>query len=73
MTCGDTIGDTTRPKLSVLEFFMKINYAISLWNFTHTSNPLPLPSVLNAVKEQGFGIELWSSYPGIPDLFSIPK
>jgi sugar phosphate isomerase/epimerase len=50
--------------------FMRINYAISLWNYTHTSNPLPLPMVFQAVRKQGFGIELWATYPDTPDLFA---
>jgi len=48
---------------------MAIRYSISLWNFTHYAKPLSLERIIDNVRQQGFGIELWPSHPGEEDLY----
>ena len=38
---------------------MKIQYSVSLWNFTHYAHAPNLERVIAGVREQGYGIELW--------------
>ena len=44
---------------------MKIKYAVSLWNYTHYTNAPDLEGICAQLREQGYGIELWSGYGGL--------
>lgn len=48
---------------------MRIDYAISLWNFTHYANASSLERVLAWVRAAGYGIELWGSWRDERDLY----
>lgn len=48
---------------------MNVEYAISLWNFSHYAQPGNLEGELAAVRAEGYGIELWPRWPGEPDLY----
>jgi sugar phosphate isomerase/epimerase len=41
---------------------MKLQYAISLWNYSHYPEPGTLEGVLGAIRELGYGIELWAQW-----------
>ena len=49
---------------------MRIDYSISLWNFTHYCDAPSLERVLTLVREQGYGIELWGTWRDETDLYS---
>ncbi len=49
---------------------MKIDYAISLWNFSHYRAVGSLEHELRLIRELGDGVELWRQWPGEPDLYS---
>jgi sugar phosphate isomerase/epimerase len=49
---------------------MQIHYSISLWNFTHYFNAPSLEQVLDLVRAQGYGIELWGGWRDEPDLYA---
>jgi sugar phosphate isomerase/epimerase len=48
---------------------MHIEYAISLWNYTHYANVQSLAREIALIHEHGYGVELWSSWQGEGDLF----
>jgi sugar phosphate isomerase/epimerase len=57
----DTIG--------LLEVDMDIKYSISLWNYYHYSALPSLECIIASIREQGYGIELWSGWKEEVDLF----
>ena len=48
---------------------MQIDYAISLWNYSHYANQPSLERILADVRHEGYGIELWGSCWNEPDLY----
>jgi sugar phosphate isomerase/epimerase len=48
---------------------LQIDTAVSLWNYGHYRNLKSLPEELALLRELGYGVELWSSFPGEDDLF----
>jgi sugar phosphate isomerase/epimerase len=48
---------------------MHIDYSISLWNYTHYASAPSLERILDLVRSQGYGIELWGAWRDEPDLF----
>ena len=48
---------------------MKIDYSISLWNYTHYASAPSLERILARVREQGYGVELWGAWRDEPDLY----
>ena len=48
---------------------MKIEFAVSLWNFTHYTKSPSLERICGQLRDQGLGIELWSSYNQEADLY----
>jgi sugar phosphate isomerase/epimerase len=51
---------------------MKIQYAISLWNFRHYARVGSLEQELGHIRALGYGVELWGQWPGIQDLYGEP-
>jgi sugar phosphate isomerase/epimerase len=49
---------------------MHIDYSISLWNFTHYVSSPTLEQIVNLVRDQGYGIELWGAWRDEPDLYA---
>jgi sugar phosphate isomerase/epimerase len=45
---------------------MRIQYAISLWNFRHYAQVGTLEETLSQIREMGYAVELWSQFPGMP-------
>jgi sugar phosphate isomerase/epimerase len=52
---------------------LQIETAVSLWNFGHYRNVKSLPEELAVLKELGYGVELWNTFPGEEDLFGEQK
>ena len=48
---------------------MKIQYAISLWNFSHYPGTGTLEQELGRIRELGYGVELWAQWQGGPSLY----
>lgn len=48
---------------------MHIDYAVSLWNYSHYRDLKSLREELVLLRELGYGIELWSTFPGQGDLY----
>jgi sugar phosphate isomerase/epimerase len=48
---------------------LQIDTAVSLWNYGHYRNLKSLPEELALLRRLGYGVELWSSFPGEEDLF----
>jgi sugar phosphate isomerase/epimerase len=48
---------------------MKIAYSISQWNYFHYSNQPSLERVIDAVRQQGYGFELWGSWGDESNLY----
>lgn len=48
---------------------MKIQYSVSLWNFSHYAPYPTLERIVQRVREEGFGIELWQWSPNEADLY----
>lgn len=51
---------------------MRIQYAISLWNFSHYAHVGSLEQELGQIRALGYGAELWDRWPGIQNLYSQP-
>lgn len=51
---------------------MKIQYSISLWNFSHYARVASLEQELGRIRELGYGVELWGQWRDIRDLYSEP-
>ena len=49
---------------------MKIQYAISLWNFSHYPGTGTLEQELAAIRELGYGVELWARWKDGPSLYA---
>jgi sugar phosphate isomerase/epimerase len=49
---------------------MHIDYSISLWNFTHYAISPGLEQIVDLVRSQGYGIELWGAWRDEPDLYA---
>jgi sugar phosphate isomerase/epimerase len=49
---------------------MKIQYALSLWNFSHYAKTKTLEEELDRVRQMGYGIELWGYWREIKDLYA---
>ena len=47
---------------------MKIEYAMSLWNYTHYSKVGSLEEVMSDIRGQGYGAEIWSPFVDGTDL-----
>jgi sugar phosphate isomerase/epimerase len=48
---------------------VRIDYSISLWNYTHYADAPSLERILAQVREAGYGIELWGAWRGEKDLY----
>ena len=48
---------------------MQIRYAVSLWNYSHYVDVPSLERVLALLRDQGYGVELWSPWREERDLF----
>jgi sugar phosphate isomerase/epimerase len=49
---------------------MRIQYAISLWNFSHYADVGSLEGELGKIRALRYGVELWNRWPGIQNLYS---
>ena len=50
---------------------MQIRYAVSLWNYSHYADVPRLERVLALLRDQGYGVELWSPWREERDLFDL--
>ena len=48
---------------------MRIQYAISLWNFRHYARVGSLEQELDQIRTLGYGVELWGKWRNIEDLY----
>ena len=48
---------------------MKVLYAISLWNYSHYPDTGTLEQELGAIRELGYGVELWAQWNDGPSLY----
>jgi sugar phosphate isomerase/epimerase len=48
---------------------MRIDYAISLWNFYHYSGQPSLERLVQRVRQAGYGIEFWGGWGDEPNLY----
>ena len=48
---------------------MNITYSISQWNYFHYANQPSLERVIDSVREQGYGFELWGTWGDESDLY----
>lgn len=48
---------------------MHIDYAVSLWNYTHYTDSPSLERICAALRAQGYGIELWGAWRDERDLY----
>jgi sugar phosphate isomerase/epimerase len=49
---------------------MRIQYAISLWNFCHYAQVAGLDEELARIRELGYAVELWNHWPGRESLYA---
>jgi sugar phosphate isomerase/epimerase len=49
---------------------MKLQYAISLWNFSHYPGTGTLEQELGRIRELGYGVELWAQWHDGPSLYA---
>ena len=49
---------------------MKVRYAISLWNFSHYPGVGTLEQELAAIRDLGYGVELWAQWKDGPSLYA---
>ena len=49
---------------------MKVQYAISLWNYSHYPLTGTLEQELGAIRELGYGVELWARWKDGPSLYA---
>mgnify|MGYP001823316871 FL=1 len=49
---------------------MKVRYAISLWNFSHYPDTGTLEQELGAIRDLGYGVELWAQWKDGPSLYA---
>jgi sugar phosphate isomerase/epimerase len=52
---------------------MKIQYAISLWNYADYAEVGSLEQALGQIRKAGYGVELWDRWPGERDLYGVPQ
>jgi sugar phosphate isomerase/epimerase len=52
---------------------MKIQYAISLWNYSHYATVGSLEQELSLIRESGYGVELWPRWRGEHYLYGLPQ
>ncbi len=48
---------------------MKIDYRISMWNYTHYARTGSFEEVIRQISENGYGVEIWPSFKEEKDLF----
>ncbi len=48
---------------------MKIDYAVSIWNYTHHVSPALVEEVIGLIRGQDMGIELWGTWRHETDLY----
>lgn len=48
---------------------MRLDYAISLWNYVHFASTAPLEQELRRIAELGYGVELWGEWRDGTDLY----
>jgi sugar phosphate isomerase/epimerase len=48
---------------------MKLQYAISLWNYSHYPGTGTLEQELGTIRELGYGVELWAQWQNGPSLY----
>ena len=48
---------------------MKLQYAISLWNYSHYPGTGTLEQELGRIRELGYGVELWAQWQSGPSLY----
>jgi sugar phosphate isomerase/epimerase len=49
---------------------MNVQYAISLWNYSHYPGTGTLEQELGAIRELGYGVELWAQWKDGPSLYA---
>jgi sugar phosphate isomerase/epimerase len=49
---------------------MKLQYAISLWNYSHYPETATLEQELDRIRELGYGVELWAQWHTGPSLYA---
>lgn len=49
---------------------MRLDYAISLWNYSHYTNIHTLEHEIAQIAQQGYGVELWGQWRDVPDLYA---
>lgn len=49
---------------------MKLQYAISLWNYSHYPDTGTLEQELGRIRELGYGVELWAQWQDGPSLYT---
>ena len=52
---------------------MKIQYAISLWNYAHYAEAASLEEELGQIREAGYGVELWGWWRGERYLYGVAQ
>ncbi|MGD9145324.1 MAG: sugar phosphate isomerase/epimerase [Anaerolineae bacterium] len=52
---------------------MKIEYAISLWNYDHYAEAASLEDVLGRIRSLGYGVELWGWWRGERYLYGVAQ
>jgi hypothetical protein len=52
---------------------MKIEYAISLWNYGHYADVGSLEEELARIRDCGYGVELWGWWGGERYLYGAPQ
>lgn len=49
---------------------MTLDFAVSLWNYTHYAHPPRLDQIVDSIKKQDLGLEIWATYGEYDDLFT---
>jgi sugar phosphate isomerase/epimerase len=49
---------------------MQLDYAVSIWNYTHHVSPRSVEEMIGLVREREMGIELWGAWKHESDLYS---
>jgi len=51
---------------------VRLQYAISLWNFSHQAHPGSLEEALARMRATGYGVELWGRWPSLEESLYTP-
>ena len=52
---------------------MKIDYRMSMWNYTHYARTGSFEEVIRQIADNGYGVEIWPSFKEERDLFGEPQ